>query len=115
MNKIVTKVKNINITSPTAVAPTASVTSNVGCIGGSSGVVSVTGGGGTPGYSYSWSSPGGTTSSLSNLPIGTYTVTVTDANSCTGQSTVTLTQPSTAPSVLATSTNRRRTAITEFF
>ena len=96
---------NITITSPVAVAPTANVTSNVGCLGGNNGVVSVTGSGGTPGYSYSWSAPGGTGSSLNNLIIGTYTVTVTDANGCTGQSNVTLTQPSTAPAVAATSTS----------
>ena len=34
-----------------------------------------------------------TTASITGLPIGSYTVTVTDANGCTKQSTVTITQP----------------------
>ncbi len=39
--------------------------------------------GGTPNYTYSWSN-GATTSSISNLFPGTYTVTVTDAHGCSG-------------------------------
>jgi hypothetical protein len=46
--------------------------------------------GGTDPYSYLWSS-GDTTSSV-NLPHGTYTVTVTDANSCTATTSVSLSQ-----------------------
>jgi gliding motility-associated-like protein len=38
---------------------------------------------GTPGYTYSWSSPGGTGDTLSNLTPGPYQVTVTDINHCT--------------------------------
>jgi hypothetical protein len=38
--------------------------------------------GGTPAYTYAWSS-GATTKTVSNLAPGTYTVTVTDANGCT--------------------------------
>lgn len=45
--------------------------------------------GGTGPYTYSWST-GETTSSISNLAPGGYTVTVTDANSCTVQQTVTV-------------------------
>jgi gliding motility-associated-like protein len=40
-------------------------------------------GAGTPGYTYSWSAPGGTGDTLSNLPPNTYQVTVTDINHCT--------------------------------
>src|SRR5690606_16716565 len=42
---------------------------------------------------YSWSPSGGTTASGSNLPAGTYTVTVTDANGCKTTQTVAITQP----------------------
>ncbi len=38
--------------------------------------------GGTPPYSYSWSPGGQTTSTITGLDSGTYTVTVTDANGC---------------------------------
>jgi gliding motility-associated-like protein len=38
---------------------------------------------GTPGYTYSWSAPGGTGDTLSNLAPGPYQVTVTDVNHCT--------------------------------
>jgi gliding motility-associated-like protein len=38
---------------------------------------------GTPGYTYSWSSPGGTGDSVIGVAPGSYTVTVTDINHCT--------------------------------
>jgi len=40
--------------------------------------------GGTPGYTYSWSPGGGITNPLTGLGVGTYDVTVTDHNGCTG-------------------------------
>ena len=46
------------------------------------GSVSVTCSGGTPNYTYAWTS-GGVNSSITNLQAGTYVVTVTDHNSCT--------------------------------
>ncbi|HTB07533.1 MAG TPA: SprB repeat-containing protein, partial [Bacteroidia bacterium] len=78
------------ITQPTAVTATASNTPPL-CNGGN-GTATVTAGGGTPGYTYSWSN-GATTSTMS-ASAGTYTVTVTDANGCTKTATTTITQPS---------------------
>jgi uncharacterized repeat protein (TIGR01451 family) len=48
--------------------------------------------GGTPPYIYLWSN-GATTQNLSNLSVGTYTVTITDANGCTAIDFGVVTQP----------------------
>ncbi|MBL7925217.1 MAG: SprB repeat-containing protein, partial [Bacteroidia bacterium] len=76
-----TAVTSVNITQPTAFILTASVT-NVACNGGSNGSINLTVGGGTPGYTFSWSN-GSSSEDPAGLVTGTYTVTVTDANSCT--------------------------------
>lgn len=55
-------------------------------ISGSDGSIDLSVSGGTPGYTYSWSGPGGYTSTVEDpegLIAGLYTVIVTDANGCT--------------------------------
>ena len=47
---------------------------------------------GTAPYAYSWSN-GATSSTVINLPAGSYSVTITDANHCTTSGGVTVTQP----------------------
>ncbi len=50
----------------------------------SDGDIAVIVNGGIPPYTYSWTGPAtGNTSSLSNVPAGTYTVVITDVNGCT--------------------------------
>ncbi|RYD90808.1 MAG: hypothetical protein EOP54_23445, partial [Sphingobacteriales bacterium] len=66
---------------------------NVACNGQSTGAASITPSGGIPPYTYSWSPGGATTSSISNLAAGSYTVTVTDNIGCTKTRTFTITQP----------------------
>lgn len=80
---------------------TATITAQtpVSCFGGNNGSATVTAGGGMPGYSYNWAPYGGTGATANNLGAGVYTVTVTDAGGCTSTTSVTITQPSTAPSV----------------
>ena len=56
-----------------------------------SGSASVTASGGTPQYTYMWSN-GATTSSISGLPAGTYSVSVTDAHGCTATASYVVTQ-----------------------
>lgn len=77
---------NINITEPTSIVPNVSITQPL--CSNNAGAVVVSPTGGTAGYSYNWSSGLGTNASVSNLGAGNYTVTVTDANSCTSTQTV---------------------------
>ncbi|URC11785.1 T9SS type A sorting domain-containing protein [Flavobacterium sp. B183] len=57
-------------------------TTSVSCSGAATGSATVSAFGGTPGYTYSWSPSGGTAATASGLTAGTYSVTITDANSC---------------------------------
>ena len=59
--------------------------------------------GGTPNYTYQWSAGNVTTSTVSNVPPGTYTLTVTDANQCTATSSVAL--PAPIPPTVTVSAN----------
>jgi hypothetical protein len=73
---------------------TASATaSNVLCNGQASGTATVTTVGGTAPFSYAWSPMATNSPILNNLMAGTYSVTVTDVNGCTSQTTVTITEP----------------------
>ncbi len=67
---------------------------NVACFGGNTGMASVTPGGGYGPYTYSWSPSGGTASTATGLSAGSYTVTVTDAYSCTATRNFSIIQPS---------------------
>lgn len=78
---------------PGPIATISSIT-NVSCNGGSNGTATVGTAGGTAPFTYSWSPIGGTGSTSTGLPAGTYTVTVTDFNGCTSPDTATITQPS---------------------
>lgn len=92
----------ITITEPPLLTTTVSG-NDVSCAGGSDGSVAVAASGGTAPYSYLWS-PGGATSSIANgLPAGTYTVVVTDANGCSANNFVTITEP--APLVVSVTSN----------
>lgn len=66
---------------------------NVSCFGGNDGLLSATVSGGTPNYTYSWMPGGGTLNVFTGLTAGTYTLTITDDNSCTAQNTATITEP----------------------
>ena len=72
-----------NITQPAAVAATITVDSNVTCAGFSDGGATASATGGTSPYSYSWNI-NASTASITGVVAGTYTVTVTDNNGCTG-------------------------------
>jgi hypothetical protein len=86
-----TATASVTITNPPAISISSSV-SNVSCNGGSDGSVSTAVSGGTPSYTYAWST-GVLTSGISGRTAGTYSVTVTDANGCTGTISVVVGQP----------------------
>jgi hypothetical protein len=67
---------------------------NVTCFSGvSNGAVNASVSGGTSPYAYSWNN-GSLSEDLSNISTGNYTITVTDANSCTTTSSAAITAPS---------------------
>ncbi|MHB8260650.1 MAG: PKD domain-containing protein [Bacteroidia bacterium] len=78
--------------------------SSCGSNNGTATAASVTGGTGAGTYSYSWTPTGGTGTTANNLYANTYTLTVTDANSCTGTQTVQVTN-SSGPTVTVASTS----------
>ena len=69
---------------------------DITCYGGFTGRVTATPSGGTQPYTYWWNSaPAQITAVATNLPAGTFTVTVTDANGCSATNNVTISQPVT--------------------
>jgi len=80
---------SVNVSIPPSAAPSQT---NISCNGGSNGSTTIAVSGGAPGYSYLWNN-GQTSATLSGLTAGTYTCTVTDANSCSTITAVTLSEP----------------------
>lgn len=100
-NGCYTSVQYDTITQPTSI--TTNFTHNNGCFGSNNGTSTLTASGGTGAFTYNWLPYGGTGSTANNLATGTYTVTVTDSNSCTTSANVTITQPSSALTIYNTS------------
>ena len=73
--------RNFNLTSPAQISIQAYII-NEWCDGQENGSISAQVSGGVAPYQYLWSN-GGTDSGISALAVGTYSVTVTDANGCT--------------------------------
>ncbi|MFN8287297.1 MAG: T9SS type A sorting domain-containing protein [Chitinophagales bacterium] len=94
---------SVTVNEPTAVTSNATATTQVSCHGGANGAVTANGNGGTGTLTYAWSNSGNT-AALTNVAAGNYCVTVTDANSCSTSSCVTLSDP-TAVTVTVSSTN----------
>jgi gliding motility-associated-like protein len=63
------------------------------CNGDCNATATINASGGTAGYFYSWSPGGQATSTISALCVGSYTVTTTDANACSTNNIVSITQP----------------------
>ena len=96
----------ITLTQPAPMAgsinsPTVNGGYNITCNGLSNGAITQTLTGGTLPYTINWSN-GASTQNLSNVPAGTYSVIIIDANNCTITQTITLTEP---PTVFASATS----------
>jgi gliding motility-associated-like protein len=94
----------VTITAPSALSLNTSST-GASC-GSNNGSASVSVTGGTPGYTYSWNN-GATTSSISGIAAGSYTVTVRDNNNCTATATVMVSSTGGAIITLNNQTNVR--------
>ncbi|HEX2970336.1 MAG TPA: PKD domain-containing protein, partial [Bacteroidales bacterium] len=112
-NNCTATLTGVSVGQPSAVAITKISQVDVGCYGSSTGEINISTSGGTGAYSYSWTGTDYTGAifssiddNLTGLKAGTYNLTVTDANSCTGTlSTVTITQPAQLTASVASKTN----------
>ena len=87
---------SVNVSQPNAALNASiNVLSVVSCYAGSNGSFDLSVTNGTAPYSYNWSN-GATTQDINNLSVGTYTVTVTDANGCLVTASAAITQPAAA-------------------
>jgi hypothetical protein len=95
----------VNVAQDVGIPLSVSVTgSNVSCFGGQNGTATAFATGGNGVYAYAWSN-GGTTAQITNLAVGTYTVTVTDGLNNTATASITLSQPSSSVQVSVLATN----------
>lgn len=84
-------IHTFTITAPSVLTATI-VTTNVSCSGGSNATATAQANGGSGGYTYSWNNPQ-TSSLITGLTAGNFSMTVTDMNGCTSTATVSITQP----------------------
>jgi len=84
----------VNVFQPDPLQSSIVVTSDALCNGSSDAYGSISVSGGTPTYQYSWSVGSSSDSTISNVPAGTYTVLVTDANNCQDDIDVIFEEPS---------------------
>ncbi|KAA5821372.1 hypothetical protein FPF71_15955, partial [Algibacter amylolyticus] len=76
----------------TALSASIASQTNVTCNAVPNGSATVTATGGTTPHTYTWSN-GATTATITGVTAGTYNVTVTDANGCTSDTSVTIVEP----------------------
>lgn len=79
------------VTAPAVLQPSIQSSTPVSCNSGNDGTATAQVVGGTAGYTYLWSN-GSATANTTGLSVGTYTITVTDANGCVAQ-TAAIVQP----------------------
>jgi gliding motility-associated-like protein len=102
------KTNTVIITQPLALNATLAITTSLSCSANCNGVITATPTGGTGPFTFFWSpgTPTGQgTNTISNLCAGTYNVLITDANNCTVNKTITLTQPPLLTASISNSTS----------
>ncbi len=80
------------VTQTPALHAAISASQNVACNGANTGSATATASGGTGPYTYAWSN-NASTPQITNIAVGTYTVSITDADNCMDTASVTITQP----------------------
>jgi large repetitive protein len=84
---------NGSIVQPPALAAIMN-SNNVKCFGTATGTISAAGTGGTPPYTYMWTSPiTNTAATVADVSIGNYFCDITDANNCSITQSISVTQP----------------------
>jgi gliding motility-associated-like protein len=86
-------IQPVVITSSGSFTTSVQSQNNVTCNGGTNGSATVSATGGTAPYTYSWAPSGGNAATATNLSSGIYTVTITDASTCSTTQTVSISQP----------------------
>ena len=99
-----TDTASVIINQPVTIVTTSILDSNVSCFGASNGGASVLVTGGTAPYSYDWSNTS-TSTSITGVNAGTYSVSVTDTNGCTVTSSITITEPTALVAVSVVDSN----------
>lgn len=80
------------ITQPAEILPNLSIIENIDCFGDQSGSVAAAPSGGAGSFTLTWSN-GLSLDTVTNLSAGTYSVTIVDADMCSVQQSIELTQP----------------------
>jgi len=91
------RTQTINLSQPNALLVTATTTS-ITCGGSCNASLAGSAAGGTPAYSYTWTTPAPATivaPTINGQCVGTYTLNISDANGCTNQTVVTVAAPTT--------------------
>lgn len=91
------------ISSPSALFAPAIVTP-VACFGQSTGTISISATGGNSGYTYLWAD-GSTGATRTNLPAGSYVLSLKDSKNCQKDTTIVVSQPTAALSLTSMVTN----------
>lgn len=84
---------NANIKEPSSLIASIEAVSNIRCAGEVSGSINISVTGGSPPYTYVWSN-GANTEDLANIPVGSYSVLITDVNGNKQTLKAAITQPS---------------------